>query len=257
MNPNKTTEKALHELLDRYAEILGQMKKENFSLGEDRYSGVFLPIAFDDYWSADFKVMHIGRETAGWNTNNSRNTLGRIFAANQMGNIRQLVDEAVKRYRDHLPFEPDGKLKTTSRSRFKQYYFRIAKELGLAPTSLIYGNLFAWDYDRKSPLRRPQTELNAVSDISLKLLATQIKFFEPDAIVFSTGRDGIDGYIKQLFIDHFDRYETTNLNPGKMWEFQARKMTCFRIAHPRAQRGHQQYRAEVIQRLKAIRAGRS
>ncbi len=249
--------KSLHELLDQYAGILGQMTREEFSVRDDRYSGVFLPVAFDDYWSGDFKVMHVGRETAGWNTKTRRNTLERIFAANHGGNARHIVDEAVKRYRDHLPLDQGGKLKTTSRSRFKQYYFRMAKELGITPTSLVYGNLFAWDYDGKSPLTRPQTELDAIAATSLKLLATQIKFFNPDAIVFSTGRDGIDGYIKQLFSEHFDGHKTIKTEPGKMWEFQVGKVTCFRIAHPRALRGHQQYRSNVIQRLKEIRAGRS
>lgn len=251
-----TTEQPLHLLLDQYAQVLGRMSREGFALENDRYSGVFLPVAFDDYWTNDFRVMHVGRETAGWNTRTGLNKLDRIFAANLAGTTRHIVDEAVARYRKHLQIRPDGKVITTTRSRFKQYYFRIAKELDLAPTSLIYGNLFAWDYAGKSPLERPPTELAAVSAFSLELLATQIRFFAPDAIVFSTGRTGIDSLLKHLFENYFNGYQTIRKEPGKMWEFQVGKTTCFRIAHPRALRGHQQYRSDVIQRLKKIRASR-
>jgi len=233
------------------------MNRERFALGEDRYSGVFLPVAFGDYWTSNFRVMHVGRETAGWNTKTGRNKLERIFAANQAGDTRRIVDEAVVRYRQHLQIQPDGKVTTTTRSRFKQYYFRIAKELGMTPTSLIYANLFAWDYANKSPLDRPVNELARISDFSLELLAMQIRFFKPDAIVFSTGRHDIDHRLKHLFEKHFCGYQTVNREPGKMWEFQAGEISCFRIAHPRALRGHQQYRTDVIQRLKAIRVARS
>ncbi len=233
------------------------MNRESFPLEDDRYSGVFLPVAFGDYWTSDFRVMHVGRETAGWNTRTGRNRLERIFAANQAGDTRHIVEEAVTRYRQHLPIQPDGKVTMTTRSRFKQYYFRLAKELGVTPTSLIYANVFAWDYAGKSPLDRPAQELAPVSAVSLELLATQIRFFKPDAIVFSTGRHGIDHRLKQLFETYFDGYQTVSREPGKMWEFRAGQITCFRIAHPRALRGHQQYRTDVIQRLKDIRAERS
>lgn len=247
----------MHALLEQYTHILGRMKREDFSMAEDRYSGVFLPIAFADYWTSDFRIMHVGRETAGWNTRTGLNRLERIFAANESGATRGIVDEAVARYRQHFQRRPDGKITTTTTSRFKQYYFRIAKELDLTPASLIYANLFAWDFAGKSPLERAPEELAAVSQVSLTLLATQIRWFKPNAIVFSTGRTGIDFRLKQLFETHFDGYQTVNREPGKLWEFKVGAMTCFRIAHPRAMRGHQQYRADVIGRLKDIRAGRS
>lgn len=247
----------MHALLDQYAHILGRMKREDFSMADDRYSGVFLPVAFADYWTSNFRIMHVGRETAGWNTRTGLNKLERILAANEANATRKIVDEAVARYRKHLPRQPDGKVVTTTSSRFKQYYFRIAKELDLTPTSLIYANLFAWDYAGKSPLERTPDELAAVSQVSLELLATQIRWFKPDAIVFSTGRTGIDNRLKQLFETHFDGYQTVNREPGKLWEFKAKEMTCFRIAHPRALRGHQQYRADVIRRLKDICTSRS
>lgn len=246
----------MHHLLDQYAQVLRQMKRETLQLTDDRYSGVFLPVAFDDYWTTEFRIMHVGRETAGWNTRTGLNTLDRIFNANEAGATMRIVEEAVSRYRRHLPLLPNGKVKTTTRSRFKQYYFQIARELGLLPTSLIYTNFFAWDYAGKSPLDRPSAELDAISAASRELLAKQIAFFNPDAIVFSTGRIGIDAGIKKLFEQYFTEHQTVTLQPGKMWEFKVQDMTCFRIAHPRASGGHQHYRSEVIRRLKEIRAAR-
>lgn len=244
----------MQELLKQYAEVLGRLRRSDFPALDDKYSGVFLPVAFDEYAAADFKVMHVGRETAGWNTRTGKNTLERIFAANETGRTNCIVDEAILRYKQHLDLRPDGTVQTTSRSRFKQYFFRLAKELSLPPKSIIYANLFAWDYAGQSPLTRPADELAAVSAVSLELLALQIKFFQPHAIVFSTGHAGIDDMIKTLFRQHFNGHQTVSVDPRKLWEFKVGDMACFRIAHPRASWGHGAYRTKVIERLLELRS---
>uniref|UniRef100_UPI003326BD69 hypothetical protein n=1 Tax=Pseudoalteromonas sp. D48-MNA-CIBAN-0056 TaxID=3140417 RepID=UPI003326BD69 len=165
--------------------------------------------------------------------------------------VFELLCEATGRYKKHLPVSKEGKVITKTRSRFKQYFFRLAKELDVSPKSIVYGNIFAWDYDKKSPRTRPKNELEEVTSISKKLLAAQIKHFQPDVVIFAAGFVGIDPIIKQLFNENFSGYKNKEVISGKFWEFEAGNATCFRIAHPRATHGHGKFRDQVIQRIKA------
>ncbi|MBL3824108.1 MULTISPECIES: hypothetical protein [unclassified Marinobacter] len=239
-------------LRNDYERILAGLKSEPFDLASDKYSGVFLPVPFDEYWASSPKVMLVGRETAGWNTNNGKNTMRRILNANGDGDTGKIVTEATERYQRHLEFRADGSLIKKSGSRFKQYFFRLARDLGVNPKALVYANLFAWDYNKKTAKDRPENELAEVVSMSNELLAAQIKHLKPDFIIFATGYDGVDPMIRSLFNDHFDGYENTApVIPKKLWEFRAGGSTCFRIAHPRATHGHGEFRREVILRIKS------
>ncbi len=246
-------------LKQEYVRILQGLQIDQFNLAEDKYSGVFLPDPFEEYWAAKTKVMLVGRETAGWNTNTSppRNTIKRAAGLGGVA-ISEVVDESLGRYRTHFKLKGD-KVVETSRSRFMQYYFRLARELGLHPRALIYANLFAWDYDKKSPKKRPACEFNEVVSVSQRLLATQIRLLKPDYIVFASGIKGADEPIRSLFNDHFGGYQTAKdkLIPGKLWEFEAAGATCYRIAHPRAGYGHAEFRDQVVERIKAGVASRA
>lgn len=239
-------------LRNDYERILAGLKSEPFDLASDKYSGVFLPVPFEEYWVSSPKVMLVGRETAGWNTNNGKNTMRRILNANGDGDTGKIVIEATERYQRHLEFRTDGSLIKKSGSRFKQYFFRLARELGVNPKALVYANLFAWDYNKKTAKDRPENELAEVVSMSNELLAAQIKHLKPDFIIFATGYDGVDPMIRSLFNDHFDGYENTApVIPKELWEFRAGGSTCFRIAHPRATHGHGEFRGEVILRIKS------
>ncbi|MEL0169873.1 MAG: hypothetical protein VW877_17275 [Pseudomonadaceae bacterium] len=244
-------------LKQEYVRILQGLQIDQFNLAEDKYSGVFLPDPFEEYWTAKTKVMLVGRETAGWNTDNDKNTIKRAAGLGSV-TVAQVVDESFGRYRTHFKLKGD-KVVETSRSRFMQYYFRLARELGLHPRALIYANLFAWDYDKKSPRKRPASEFNEVVSVSRQLLATQIRLLKPDYIVFASGIKGADEVIRSLFNDHFGGYQTAKdkLVPGKLWEFEAAGATCYRIAHPRAGYGHAEFRYLVIERIKAGVASRA
>lgn len=239
----------MEDLIENYTKILKELKVDQFPQGvDDKYSGVFLPLPFEEYWSAKLKVMLVGRETAGWNTANGLNTMQRSAGLGGV-TLPQVVDEAMQRYRGHLKLD-GSKVISTSRSRFKQYYFRLAKELGLDPRALIYGNVFAWDYDRQSPRIRPPGEFQEVASVSKRLLAAQIRHFKPDVIVFAAGVRGIDPILRELFEEYFDGYKNVYVNSGKLWEFNAANATCFRIAHPRGTSGHGEFRDLVIERIK-------
>ena len=240
----------MNTLSKEYIRILSSINGEVFDLKNDKYSGVFLPVPFDEYWTSDLKIMLVGRETAGWNSQTNKNTMARVLGYKPEISIEQVVDEAMTRYKQHLTYNDGRKIKCTSRSRFKQYYFRLARELNIAPQSLIYSNLFAWDYNQKTPLHRPQIELDEVISISLQLLATQITLFKPDYVIFASGIVCTDRIIKRLFNQYLGGYKTSApVISGKLWEFKGSNATCFRIAHPRAMRGHQDYRTEVIHRI--------
>jgi hypothetical protein len=239
-------------LLGEYSEILKDLNISEFDLGEDKYSGVFLPVPFNEYWDSDTKIMLVGRETAGWNTNNNKNTIKRVDEFVQKGEVNDLICESIARYKKHLTVDRNNKVITKSRSRFKQYYFRIAKEVGVDPKSIMYANLFAWDYNKKTPRTRPKKELEEITTTSQRLLAAQIKHLKPDVIIFASGFSGIDPIIKDLFKNYFKGHvNTLPVIPKKLWEFKAANATCYRIAHPRATHGHGEYRDMVIQRIKS------
>ena len=244
-------------LKQEYARILQGLQIDRFNLDQDKYSGVFLPDPFEEYWTAKTKVMLVGRETAGWNTKPGKNTIKRAAGLGSVS-VSDVVDESLARYRSHFELKGD-KVVETSRSRFMQYYFRLARELGLDPRALIYANLFAWDYDKKSPRNRPATEFDEIVSASQQLLAAQIRRFKPNFIVFASSIKGADEAIRSLFNDHFGGYLTAKdkLVPGKLWEFEAAGATCYRIAHPRAEYGHAEFRDQHIERIKASVASKA
>lgn len=238
-------------LLKAYTRILQGLNAQSFDLDKDKYSGVFLPVPFDEYWHSPVKIMLVGRETAGWNTQNDKNKMSRVLGHIPDVTIGQVVEEAVARYRKHLPVQNDSTTNHKSRSRFTQYHFRLARELNIPPQAIVYANLLAWDYDGLTPLTRPDNEVHEVILASLKLLAVQIKHLEPDFIIFASGARRTDYIIKQVLTE-LGGYETSSVIPGKLWEFKVGNTICFRIAHPRAMRGHQKYRDKVIARIKQL-----
>lgn len=54
----------MERLLDAYKRILQEVDAQSFNLNEDKYSGVFLPVPFEEYWHLPVKIMQVGRETA-------------------------------------------------------------------------------------------------------------------------------------------------------------------------------------------------
>lgn len=242
----------MERLFDAYRQILQELDARSFDLQEDQYSGVFLPAPFEEYWHSPVKIMLVGRETAGWNTMNAKNRMSRVLGLIPGITLEQVIQEAVDRYRQHLSLNNDGTLNLKSRSRFTQYYFRLARELNIPPQSIVYANLLAWDYDRLTPLTRPENEVKEVISASLQLLAVQIKHLKPNFIIFASGARRTDCIIKRLLTEYLDGYETVSVTPGRLWEFKTGNAVGFRIAHPRAMRGHQKYREQVIERIKQL-----
>ena len=238
-------------LIQQYINILSSVTDPDFIFCDDKYSGIFLPIHFDAYETTQPKVMVIGRETAGWNTNNKKNTIQRIVEKNKAGFLNDIIEEAFARYDWHLKTGPSGYIKKKHQSHFKRYYQKISQKLGIVQDGMIYANLLAWDYDKKSPLNRPPAEFRKIKHISIQLLEAQIRFFKPEYIVFATGYR-VDNVIKELFNTHFNGYRTTKPTPKKFCQFEAANATCFRIAHPRVQNGNAAYRDKVISTILSL-----
>ena len=236
----------METLIKTYTDILKGLNAQSFNLREDKYSGVFLPVPFEEYWLSPVKIMLVGRETAGWNTENNKNTIARVLGLIPDIAVEHVVEEAVTRYREHQARWTPG---SKSQSRFTQYHFLLARELSIPPQAIVYANLFAWDYDRKTPMLRPSKELEEVTSASLSLLAAQIYHLQPDFVVFACGAR-TDRFIKCLSNKHLKGYKTLSVIPRKLWEFKSGNATCFRIAHPRAMYGHQEFRTEVISQIK-------
>ncbi|WP_286241135.1 hypothetical protein [Neptuniibacter halophilus] len=146
----------MNDLTQRYKGILSEITDDLEWTVKDLFSGVFLPVPFEAYAEASPKVLFVGRETAGWNTNNHRNTLERIVKANKEGNLDQIIEEAIHRYSWHLKTGPDGEMKRKISSHLKRYYLEVAEGLNLPPEGMIYSNIFAWDYNKKSPNKLPK-----------------------------------------------------------------------------------------------------
>lgn len=240
-------------LKDSYVSALSAMPSLDIKASEDKYSGVFLAHPFDDYWTSSVRTMIIGRETNGWNTNNGKNTIGRVIDFGKQDRLGEIVDESFTRYSWHLLDKPNGEMKKKHRSHFQRFYNRLAKEVDVSPYGLIYANLFAWDFDGGSPSVREDVEFEEIKKTSLLLLSELIKFARPDVLIFAVGCNRTnDDAIKQLFSVYFEPHKTTELVSKKYWKFESAGMECFRIAHPRAMSGeHPLFRDKVVSDIKS------
>ncbi len=241
----------LNLLRFNYESSLRELIDTDFIDGEDKYSGVFLSYPFPEYESTKKRVMIVGRETAGWNTKNGKNTILRIVERNEEKDTQATINEAFERYSWHLLDKKGGVLKRAHRSHFQRFYHQVANRLGLKPQELIYANLFAWDYDGRSPTIRSKKEFEVVQNVSVKLLAESINFCKPEIIIFAVGCNVTnDETIKLLMNEFFGGYNTTELVSKKYWRFSGAGMDCFRIAHPRASSSeHQKYRSLVLENV--------
>jgi hypothetical protein len=194
----------------------------------------------------------VGRETACWNTKNERNTIGRVVKFNALNQLNEIVEESFDRYSWHLLDKKYGKYKDKTTSHFQRFYRRVAKELEVSPFSLIYENLYSWDFNEGTPTTRKKSEFEVIRRLSVELLYESIKYSNPDVIIFSVGCNKInDDTIKMLFNDYLGGYVTKDLVSQKYWHFASGGIECIRIAHPRANNGdHPNYRIKAISAIK-------
>ncbi len=240
------------KLKKKYIEVLSKISSNHFIVGTDLYSGVFLSYPFDDYFESRKKVMVVGRETSGWNTDNGKNKISRVVQFNNNKQLDIIIEESFARYSWHLLDQKGGNYKKKSKSHFQRFYRRVANELELSPFSLIYANLYSWDYNRKTPTKREKCEFEIIRRMSVELLYESINYSKPNVIIFAVGCNKVnDDTIKMLFNDYLGGYQTKQLIRKNYWHFVNGDIDCIRIAHPRANRGeHHNYRSKAIKTIK-------
>lgn len=244
----------LKNLKEEYLSVLEKMISQSLAISpeQDKYSGIFLSQVYENYFNSKLKVMVVGRETAGWNTDNGKGGISHLINNIESGNLINAIDDSLERYSKFYYHSAYGAAKKKSKSHFIRFFRKIATELGVPVDGIVYSNMLAWDYNKNSFKSRPIGERAKLEDISLELMAVQVKSYQPDIIIFATGSMGyIDPMIKKLAKEFFTEHKTISVVRKKIWKFNIGDIKCYRIAHPRAQNGeHPKYRDEVIQALK-------
>ena len=255
------------ELKDLYVGILRELNPDAFGpklggsgpdLGDskDLYSGVFLPVAFDEYFCAPIRIMLVGMETKSWKPKGCAARPREVLEArrpNSQLDMKFIVDRSIDRYEDQYD-ESNGWWE----GPLHCYQYRIVDALGLEnKKAVIWSNLLAWSWNEGSPFARSKLEREEIIRISNKLLAAQIRTLKPEYIIFTTL--GLDLVIKRLFNKYFGSYDRIYLKSKKLWIFrpkQASDITCYRIAHPAAGRSREDkeiyklYRGKVLERIR-------
>lgn len=220
-------------LSEEYVKVLQTITSIQCSVDDDKYSGIFLPFPNEGVKESSPKVMLIGRETGGWNTDNKKNTLQRIIDANKSGNQETIIQESSARYKKHLQSIDNEK---KHQSHFMRFHARLNNELG---HNVFYTNLFAWDYNKNSPLTAPsEKDTEMVINLSLQLLAVQFEYFKPDFVIFATGCCRVDKVIKRFVDSELGGFSRSNVVHSKrLWNFQVNDLPdtiFYRINHPRS-----------------------
>jgi len=219
------------KLNEEYIKILQTITSAQCSEVDDKFSGVFLPFPNKVVKDHSPRVMLIGRETGGWNRKNKRNTLQRIVDKNETGNLEIIIQEAKERYLLHIQ-----NLTKKTHCHFMRFHARLDNELG---HNVFYTNLFAWDYNQKSPLTAPsEQDIKMVKNLSLQLLSVQFQYFKPDFVIFATGYHRVDKIIKDFVDSKLGGFSQSKvIHPKRLWGFQVNNMPTtifYRINHPRS-----------------------
>lgn len=208
--------------------ILDRQSDEDKFYDEDKFSGVFMPVIRTENINAPYRIMLVGRETNGWN---GQGGLSTILDAIKTGRLDEVLKNAKVRYEKQL----DNSSKHNQ--GFWKLYNKLIKALNFN-NSIIYTNLYAWDYNKGGIIRNkniPESCKQKITDISLELFRKQIEIIKPSCIIFATGYS-VDRLIKRIL--PIRNKKEIPFIPKKLWTFTTtvddRDILCFRITHPAA-----------------------
>jgi hypothetical protein len=225
-----------HEALKaEYVELLKNIDTSYLDVPNKRpkgLSGLFLASVANGYSQAKNKVMIVGRETTGWEPLAKQD--GDKDSYDDFQSIDSYIDRAMQK---HLLFF-EKMLKQIPNDRgcsFHNFTRAAAKVVG--EDSLIYTNLFCFDWRRKSPIKSPQFDF--IKDLSGKILDAQIKVLQPEYIIFANGVSTVK-YRREFFPVVGAGARCTNpksypeiVSSHYLWEFMLdTKIKCFRTHHP-------------------------
>tara|TARA_R110001592_G_C13120876_1_gene745802 strand:- start:757 stop:1590 length:834 start_codon:yes stop_codon:yes gene_type:complete len=233
---NKTTEAFMEEkaLVDIYREVLADIDTRFLTRGDKAgLSGLFLPSMPDCYASARNKVMVVGCETRAWYVK---------LPKKDENFLHGYIDSAMDTHRQHLVCELK---KSKSRGRsFFNFMRDVSAKVG--QEGLVYSNLLCNSWQKKSPLKSP--DLEEIVHCSEHLLKAQIKFLQPDLIIFANGI--ASAAVRRSFFPIDDKnsdracynsrdFSEQGVRKHHLWAFDLdvgldRRIPCYRIHHPSA-----------------------
>lgn len=192
-------------------------------------SGVFLQGVSEAYLEASRRIMVVGRETRGWTHVNDQDPYLSLedYIERAMGKHQRCLATFIRAKRDR-----------------GASYFNYLRELSTdyGPEGITWANLFAFDWNKKSPKDWPHFE--TLLCISERLLKAQIEVLAPDIIIFANGATSAK-YRARYFpftgensvCNEFGYYKDQGIPSGHLWKFRLNEsIQCYRIQHPSSTR---------------------
>lgn len=208
--------------------------KEKRIGGPKGLSGMFLTSISEAYCHAKNKVMIVGSETRGWEPLAKKFDIHAPDEACQ--STEGYIDRSMRVHRNF--FEEELAKKSNDRGHtFHNFTRKAAKIVG--GDSLVYSNLFCFDWRKSSPINSPHFEF--IKNLSGKILNAQIELLQPDYIIFANGISSAK-YRREFFpvgegmrCTSSKNSSNKNVTSHYLWEFVLdKKITCFRVHHPSA-----------------------
>lgn len=221
-------------LVEMYREALADIDPRFLTRGDKAgLSGLFLPSMPEGYVSAANKVMVIGCETRAWYVE---------LPIKDKNFLHGYIDSAMDTHRQHLVCELK---KSKSRGRsFFNFMRDVSAKVG--QEGLVYSNLLCYSWKKKSPLQCEELEM--IRKYSEILLKAQIKFFQPDVIIFANGIASAG--VRRSFFPINDKngdqacfnsrdFSEQGVRKHHLWAFDLEvgldhRIPCYRIHHPSA-----------------------
>lgn len=222
--------KSFDILKQEYFNILSELdesflnEKHVYSKKAEGLSGLFLASEPEHYWTAKNKIMIIGAETRGWNIN--------TIQEYSLDHYLLTAIEKNKIFFKKMMNEP-----RTKKITFHDFTRAVADKSGFA--GLVYCNLFCFSWKEKSPIKSRYFE--QIKSISFELLNAQIRYFEPNIIIFANGSSNTtyrrEFFDPALYADG-QSYEADDVEKNQLYKFiYDDKFLCYRIQHPSTIRG--------------------
>lgn len=221
-----------HQVLtSAYREILSELPQHWFDCSRAhepefaKLSGLFLPGTSEAYEQAPKRIMVVGRETRQWNV---------VTSENPFLNLDEYIQRAMAEQQAHLAkYLPEPPDKGAS---FFNLLRSLASEHGYG--GIAWANLFCFAWSGKSPMGRPNFRM--LSNISERLLKSQIEILKPDIIIFANG--ATSARIRRKYFPHTGEqsvctnladYREQGIANDQLWRFHLYgKIQCYRIQHP-------------------------
>lgn len=220
------------KLVNIYCDILKDIEPRFLTPGaKDGLSGLFLASMPEHYATASNRIMIVGCETRAWRI--EPHPVGPEM-------LEDYVYKCLKKQREILL---GGLSDRTSRgASFFNFVRSVAERSGSA--GLIYTNLLCYAWRNGSPLRCG--DLGVITHYSEQLLKAQIRFFQPDTIIFANGIAST-GVRRSFFpadvCSNSRSFEDQGVRKHHLWSFDLdmgidHVIRCYRIHHPSTRPPH-------------------